>query len=216
MELLTAQDVCLHWGIAITGGIGAGKSTLIAVLEELGYPVIQADKLSRQIFVKGHRGYQTILEAFGSAVLNGNLEIDRRKLRDLTFADRETKKRLESITQPLIVAELARSLEEKGLLQNPRFWFYEAPVIIEAHRQNEFFATWLIVCPTFIRLQRIKARDGMDDRMAMVSLNAQLSDAEKQKHADMVISTAASRDLCRYRILHALNTLKFVKRSPSR
>ena len=211
MEFLTAEHACKHWGVAITGGIGAGKSTLIPFLRELGYTVVQADQLSRLIFVKNHKGYQKIMEAFGPGILDDNLEIDRQKLKDLTFADGEKKKRLESITQPLIVAELARTLEESGLLQHPRIWFYEAPVLIEAHRQNQFFATWLIVCPTFIRYQRIKVRDGMNDQRALMSLNAQLSDAEKQKHADLVISTAASLGLSRYRIIHALEALSGMK-----
>ncbi|MEI8025328.1 MAG: dephospho-CoA kinase [Pseudomonadota bacterium] len=214
MEFLTAEHACKHWGVAITGGIGAGKSTLIQLLEELGYTVVQADQLSRLIFVKSHRGYQKIIEAFGPGILDENREIDRKKLKDLTFADGEKKKRLESITQPLIVAELARALEETGILHQPRFWFYEAPVIIEAHRQNQFLATWLIVCPTFMRYQRIKLRDGMNDQRAKLSLNAQLSDAEKQKHADLVISTAGPLELCRYRIVHALNALSCMKFAP--
>jgi len=204
MELLTTEQCCRDWGIALTGGIGSGKSTLASYLQELGYTVIQADHLSRRIFAKNHMGYQKILDVFGRDILDANFDIDRKKLKDLTFADTQKKKHLESITHPLIASELDLELAGSDLLHKPRFWFYEAPVIIEANRQNQFFATWLMVCPTFLRYQRIKLRDNMDSDKALLSLKVQLSEAEKQKHADLVISTAASLDLCRYRVVHAL------------
>jgi len=214
MELLSPDEACQSWGIVLTGGIGSGKSTIANLIQKLGYPVIRADELSRLIFVKGHQGYKKVLETFGPEILRPNQEIDRQKFRKIAFADQEKKQALESLTHPLIRLELARELEEKGILKAPRIWFYEAPVIIEAGGVDRFLGLWLVVCPTAIRYDRIRARDGMDHETAMVSLKAQLSDGEKQKYASYLISTHGTFEHTRYQVLHALETLKTLKLAP--
>lgn len=211
MELLTSEEACQNLGIALTGGIGSGKSTVARFIREFGYTVISADELSRLIFVKGHLGYKKVLETFGPQILNAQLEIDRQKLRQIVFSDRERKSSLESITHPLIRQELTRELEFRGILSSPRVWFYEAPVLIEARGQDRFMALWLVVCPMELRYERIRSREGMDHAQAMLSLKAQLSEGQKQRYASLVITTHGTLEHTRFQVLHALGTLKSLK-----
>lgn len=193
MGFLTYDELCLNFGIALTGGIGAGKTTVSKLLEKLGYPIISADTLARKIVQPDTEGYKKIVEIFGTIILDEHSQINRKTLREIVFNDEKLRVQLEAITHPLIQRELHRELEVLGLHVKPRIWFYEAPVIVEAGRQKKFRELWLLVCPKSIRMERIMKRDATDELNARQILSAQLSDQEKSRFARVIID--ASQDL---------------------
>src|SRR5919197_6366704 len=102
--------------IGLTGGIASGKSTVAAMLRELGATVIDADEASRAVVEPGTLGLRAVVEAFGPEVLDGE-RLDRWKLGVIVFEDEEARRRLEAITHPLLRAWMAdrqREAEERG------------------------------------------------------------------------------------------------------
>src|SRR5690625_5009428 len=99
--------------IGLTGGIGAGKSTVARELERLGAVVIDAYVLSREVVAPGTEGLAAVVEEFGETVLTANGALDRPALGRIVFADRAARRRLEEITHPRIAAETARRPAER-------------------------------------------------------------------------------------------------------
>jgi dephospho-CoA kinase len=204
MEILSPSEACRKWGVVLTGGIGSGKTTVAKILQNVGYPVINADQLSREIFLPGHQGYHSIVNLFGNDILDPSGVIQREKLRKKAFETPESKIQLESITHPLIAKELELKLKEKKLLQTPRIWFYEAPIIIEAGRHMKFLDIWLMVCPQYVRVKRIMQRDLIDENQAIKNIALQYSDNCKAKYASQILNTNSDLATLRYELLHAL------------
>src|SRR5437773_5902252 len=102
--------------IGLTGGIASGKSTVAAMLKELGATVIDADEAARAVVEPGTPGLKAVVEAFGPEVLDGD-RLDRWKLGSIIFQDEAARRRLEEITHPLVrawMAERQREAEERG------------------------------------------------------------------------------------------------------
>jgi len=98
--------------VALTGGIGSGKSTVAERFSALGVPVIDADRLAREQVKEGSPALREIVRAFGRSVLAENGGLDRTRIRHLVFRDASARARLESILHPRIRAEMRRRLGE--------------------------------------------------------------------------------------------------------
>src|SRR5262249_10180772 len=97
--------------IGLTGGIGSGKSTVAAILAELGARVIDADRIGHEGYRPGSPGFAAVVDAFGPAVVDADGTIDRSALGAIVFADPAARARLNAIVHPLIAAELAARIE---------------------------------------------------------------------------------------------------------
>jgi len=207
MGILDNKILCSQYGITLTGGIGAGKTTISHLIKEREYPVINADEISKKIMSIGSEGYRKLIESFGEDILDDQSAIDRKKLRTIIFNDQNLKFKLESITHPLIKEGLTQELKALGLFSTPRIWFYEAPIIIETNRHSEFKELWLLICPKFVRLERIKRRDSINDQQAEKIVQSQLSEQEKAKFAKVIIDTDQNQRQVAYEVNFHLNRL---------
>lgn len=184
---MSIKTLCKNYGIAITGGIATGKSSITRILSGLGYFCIDADKLAREVVQPGTPGHAAVVKAFGPKVLAADGSLDRKVLRDLVFKNKEKRKILESITHPEIRKILERKLEIEGLVQAPRIWFYEAALIFEAGLQHDFREVWLVVTDPEMQYARLQKRDAMSEKQAQEIMSAQMTDEEKEKLADVVL-----------------------------
>ena len=100
--------------IAVTGGIGSGKSTVSAEFAALGAKVISADAVSHEIMLPGGSAYEAVVELFGSEILNTNGEIERAQLADIVFSDAEKLNSLNSVTHRLIYEEIQRRIDSSA------------------------------------------------------------------------------------------------------
>lgn len=193
--------------IAITGGIGSGKSELTSIIENFGYVVLSADKLAREILEEADVVSQ-ILSAFGPDVFKDG-QLIREKMRDIVFSDPQKRQTLESITHPAIAARFEKYKASLRELGQESWLFYEAPVIIESGRHVDFDALILVTATEGVRLQRLKQSRGLEESVARQIMSAQLIDSEKQKYADFVINNSGTKsDLLqntRLAILHLQN-----------
>ena len=167
----------MKW-IGLTGGIASGKSAAKKLIEGLGYKVIDADNLARQVVEPGHEGFKKVVSSFGSSVVLADGLLSRSALADLIFQSEALKLKLESILHPLIQIEVQKirsHLELKG----EKICFYDVPLLFEKKLQNQFDATILIWCDLETQKARLRARNGLSDLQVADRLQAQLPMIEK-------------------------------------
>lgn len=140
--------------IALTGGIGAGKSLVANYLFTLGAQVLDADQLARSAIERGSAGFDEVIAVFGDAILKDG-DIDRRALGEIVFSDESKRKILESIIHPKVqqaLQDARKSLGEEEIL------IYEIPLLFETGSANRFDAVITVEAPMESRVERLKAR----------------------------------------------------------
>jgi dephospho-CoA kinase len=185
--------------IGLTGGIASGKSTVAAILRELGAPVVDADVLARRVVEPGQPAYHDIVREFGREVLADDGTIDRKKLADVVFADDARRKRLNAITHPRI-AEAAQAETSRHIGAGAPVVFYEAALLVENGLHRMLDGLVVVSAPEDVQVRRVMARDGLDEAAARARLAAQLPLAEKLKVASHVIDNAGTPEATRAQV----------------
>ncbi len=176
--------------IALTGGIGSGKSRAAAILEEFGAHSISADTLAREVLERGEDGYNEVVAYFGDEILNEG-QIDRKKLAEIVFNDSKQLEVLESITHPLIRAKFVS--ETRGLPENSVV-VYEIPLLAESisrQKQLDFDHVIVLESETETRVARLVER-GLSAKEAQLRIANQYSDAQRKEIATHLIKNEGS------------------------
>ena len=176
--------------IALTGGIGSGKSRAAAILEEFGAHSISADTLAREVLERGEDGYNEVVAYFGDEILNEG-QIDRKKLAEIVFNDSKQLEVLESITHPLIRAKFVS--QTRGLPENSVV-VYEIPLLAESisrQKQLDFNHVIVLESETETRVARLIER-GLSAKEAQLRIANQYSDAERKEIATHLIKNEGS------------------------
>ena len=168
--------------VALTGGIGAGKSLVSRYFSELGAEVISADDLARQAIERGTSGFDEVVAAFGDEILK-NGEIDRRALGDIVFKDSSKRKKLESIIHPIVQAEF--NLAKKSLKES-QILIYEIPLLAETNSKDKFDLVITVEAPESEREARLLAR-GLLASEIKARMASQSDDKSRREIADIVI-----------------------------
>jgi dephospho-CoA kinase len=168
--------------VALTGGIGSGKTTVGDIFSELGAVVIDSDQLARAVLERGSKGFDLVLAKFGDAILK-NGELDRSLLATLVFNDSQKRSELESITHPLIrqsFAEIISSLPRESIVIN------QIPLLFESKGAYKFDHIITISAPEELRIERLKNRGlGLSDIKKRIE--AQASDLERESISNSII-----------------------------
>ena len=173
--------------IALTGGIGSGKSTIAKRWVELGATEIDADQLAREVVEPGTQGLRQVVEQFGEEILDSNGHLDRQALAKKAFSSPESRKLLESILHPLIQnLALERTRELSGVI------VYTIPLFVETQSPLKFDKVIAISCPEDVRIQRLIDHRGMQEVEARARVAAQATDQERESVADIVIQSDCS------------------------
>lgn len=175
-------------GIGLTGGIATGKSTVAQMIAKAGTPVFDADQLARAAIAPGSAGHRAVTARFPE-ILGDDGVIDRKKLGAIVFADKKAKDWLEATLHPIIASLLARALDEAGLVDAPKLWFYEAALLFETGRAKDFRKIWTTTCPEPVQLARIKNRNPETFKALQKAIAAQMPSAEKARRSQVVIDT---------------------------
>ncbi|MCC6765832.1 MAG: dephospho-CoA kinase [Deltaproteobacteria bacterium] len=173
--------------IGLTGGIGSGKSVVGRMLAELGAHVIDTDKVGHRVYAPGSEGFARIVEAFGRSIVAPDGTIDRKKLGGIVFADAERRAALNAIVHPLIFGEIMREIAER---RNAGFTgpiVLEAPILVEAKGTGLVDQIWVVAAPPDAVRARLAADRSMSRAEIGARVAAQLDDAERRRHADVVI-----------------------------
>jgi len=187
--------------IALTGGIASGKTAVANEFTRLGVPVIDTDQITRDVQEPGTPTLARIAAEFGAAVLDSGGRLDRRRLRELVFADPTKRRQLEAITHPAIRAELAQRSATAG----GEYQIHAIPLLVEGGRSSAYDRVLVVDCPEQLQLARLMQRDGVDETQARRALAAQATREQRLAIATEVIDNTGSLDDLRQRVrsLHA-------------
>ena len=188
--------------IGLTGGIGSGKSTVAAMLAELGAEVIDTDKVGHEAYRPGTEGFRQVTEAFGDDIVAADGTIDRRALAAKVFADPAQLRRLNAIVHPLIGLAVRDWLVRAQAAPSSAPIVVEAPVLMEAGWRF-FDEVWVVIVKPETAIARVTASRDMTADEVRRRIDAQLSNAARVKLADRVIENDGTLDDLRERVREA-------------
>lgn len=177
--------------IGLTGGIASGKSTVSAELRKLNVPVFDADEVSRNAVAKGSRGLAMVAEALGSEYLTAEGELDRAKVSERVFRDKEALHTLEGIIHKIVWQAAEDFLAESAGNGCP-VAVLDVPLLIECGWHEKVDAVWLVAVSKEQQIERAMLRSGMTADEVKVRIAAQMSLEDKAKFAHVVIDNSGS------------------------
>ena len=173
--------------IGLTGGIGSGKTAVAGYFAQQGIPVIDADRLARELVAPGSPALEEIVRIFEPNILLPDGSLDRPRLRGLIFADPTQRHRLESILHPRIYAELRRRSQA---LRAP-YCVWVIPLLLETGETALVDRVLVVDAPETLQRERVLARDGMDYDTLEAILRSQVSRAQRLRAAaDVIVNDA--------------------------
>ena len=175
--------------IGLTGGIASGKSTVSAKLKELGAAVIDADLLARDVVRKGEIAYNKIVQCFGEDILLPGGDIDRKKLGNIVFSDKEKLALLNSITHPEIINRMKERIQELKA-EGAKVIVVDAAILIEMGLHKYVDSVWVLSVDRETQLKRLVERDKFNYREAENRINSQFTNEVRKKYADVVIDNS--------------------------
>lgn len=179
--------------IGLTGGIGTGKSTVSSHLIELGYKVIDADKISHDITAKGSPVLDEIRDIFGDEVFFADGEMNRKAVAAKVFSDAKLKSQLENITTNRIV-EIIKEEIEKCEAMGLAVTFVDVPLLFEVGFDRMVDSVWLVVADLETRIERVMKRDNCSKEDVEKRISNQMSCDEKKKLSQEIIDNSLGKE----------------------
>jgi len=192
--------------VGLTGGIGSGKSTVAAVLADLGAVIIDADKVGHDVYRPGTDGFRRVVDAFGPGVIAPDGTIDRQRLGARVFADPSELTRLNGLVHPLIGDEIRRRMQAAFAEHADRPIVVEAAIMLEAGWRF-FDRIWVVIVSPEVAIARVTASRGLARDEVERRLAAQLSNLERERVADVVIHNDGTLAELRAQVEAAWRTL---------
>ena len=178
--------------IGLTGGIGTGKSTVAAMLTTLGAETVDADGFGRRAYQANTSAYDEVVRVFGQEVVSADGEIDRRRLGEIVFADRWKLAALTGIVWPEIRVALQHHITGMAARDGTPALVVEAAVLLEAGWDDLCDEVWVVTSPEDDVLERLHSHRGITRDIARARMRAQMSPAERERRADVMIPNDGS------------------------
>jgi dephospho-CoA kinase len=179
--------------VAVTGGIGSGKSTVSARFAERGCPVIDADRVAREVVEPGQPALTELVERFGEDVIRADGSLDRAAMASIVFADPDARADLERITHPRVAARMAEriaDLDAEPGARHERVVVIDHPLLVETGQAGRFDAVVVVLAPEPVRLQRLADERGMDPDDVRARIAVQATDAQRRAVATHVVDNS--------------------------
>ena len=174
--------------IGLTGGIGSGKSTVAKLLEEQGAVVLSADLVGHELYGPGRPAHGDIVGTFGREVLAGDGTIDRKRLGAIVFSDPAELRKLNAITHPRMKEMMREKLIDLSR-QGVKIAVLEAALLFDAGWDDLADEVWVTVAPALVAAHRTAERSGLSEEEVVRRIEAQMSNEERIRRADIVIDT---------------------------
>lgn len=177
--------------IGLTGGIASGKSTVSAELRRLGLPIFDADAEAKLAVAKGSEGLAQVIDALGSEYLTAEGELNRAKVAERVFHDKEALKTIEAIIHKIVWARAERFMQENRSAEK-QLAVLDVPLLIECGWHKLVDSVWLVAVSRKQQIERAMLRSGMTADEVEARIAAQMSLAEKKKYADIVLDNSGT------------------------
>jgi len=199
-----ATPAAAPYRVALTGGIASGKSTVAELFAARGVLLIDTDVIAREVVEPGQPALDAVVAAFGPEALGPDGRLDRRRLRDIVFADAAARGRLESILHPAIRAEMERQSRAAAVV-GP-YQLLVIPLLAEGGRRDHVDRVLVVDVPEIVQIERLMARDAVTREQAAAALQAQASRAARLAIADDVVTNSGGVEELERQVaeLHAL------------
>jgi dephospho-CoA kinase len=171
--------------IGMTGGIGSGKSEALKIFKSLSIKVIDLDNISKEITERSHQAIQEIKLVFGDAIFDKDNQLDRKKLKEIIFSDKNKKINLEKILHPKIYEEVKKRL---NALSHESYVVIDIPLLFETNQYTSLISRSLVIdCKENDQIERVKKRDGIDISVIQSIIDQQINRSSRIEKADDVV-----------------------------
>ncbi|CAM8293127.1 CoaE Dephospho-CoA kinase [Candidatus Methylopumilus planktonicus] len=171
--------------IGMTGGIGSGKSEALKIFKSLSIKVIDLDNISKEITETSHQAIQEIKLVFGDAIFDQDNQLDRKKLKEIIFSDKNKKINLEKILHPKIYEEVKKRL---NALSHESYVVIDIPLLFETNQYTSLISRSLVIdCKENDQIERVKKRDGIDISVIQSIIDQQINRSSRIEKADDVV-----------------------------
>ena len=171
--------------IGMTGGIGSGKSEALKIFESLNIKVIDLDNIAKEITDSSHQAIQEIKLVFGDAIFDKDNRLDRKKLREIIFSEKDQKINLEKILHPKILEEVMKRL---NVLSNESYVVIDIPLLFETNQYTSLISRSLVIdCKVDDQIERVKKRDRIDTSVIQSIIEQQVGRNYRIERADDVV-----------------------------
>lgn len=179
--------------LALTGGIGSGKSTVAQFFAERGATIIDADAISRQLMEPGQRVLADVVETFGDHLLDDAGRLDRQALADIVFNDDTAREQLNAIVHPAVRLE-SEHQREAAIAADPdhAIIIQDIPLLVETGQADKFDGVIVVHTDLDTRLERLVGLRAMDVDDARARIAAQATDEQRRAVADWIIDNSGS------------------------
>lgn len=189
--------------IGLTGSIASGKSTVSQMLKELGYPVVDADLVARQVVEPGTETLNSIEQAFGAEVIRADGSMDREKVGSIIFNDPASRKKLNDIIHPAIRREMLRQ-RQAFLDDGYETVIMDIPLLFESKLQHMVDKILVVSVSEQEQLKRLMERNGLAKQQAKARIASQLPISVKEQGADEVLDNNGSLDHTKHQLMRIL------------
>lgn len=179
--------------MGLTGGIATGKSTVAAMLRQLGVTVIDADEATRAVQARGTEGLRLLAQEFGPGIITPHGDLDRGRLAEIAFKDPEARQRLNGIVHPLVRQWMAERQQEAVQRGDPLV-VLDIPLLFESRGAGAFETVVLVYAPEDLQVQRLVELRGMSEAQARARIAAQMPIEDKRRMATHVIENTGGID----------------------
>ncbi len=179
---------------AITGGIASGKTLVLNYIMALGAYGIDCDVISREIVRPCTKAWWKIVDSFGKVILKQDLEIDRKKLRDVVFNDSRRRKELEAIIHPEVIKRCRDRVEAIRAIDPGSLVVIDVPLLIETGMYKEFETVIVVYVNEETQIRRVMEREGVKEGDAKKLIGLQMPLDDKLEFADFVINNGGTRE----------------------
>ena len=194
--------------IGLTGSIATGKSTVAKIFKDLGFYVIDADKIAHSVYKRGEKAYFEIVKVFGKEILHENGEINRKKLGRLVLNDNKKLSLLEAIVHPAVEEKRLEMLEKIKNEDPHAFVISDVPLLFEKDLKSKFDCIIVVYVPKELQIRRLMERDHILKEEALKKVSLQLPIEEKKRLANIVIDNSKTLDRTRKQVENITKMLK--------
>src|SRR5690625_2548609 len=190
--------------IGLTGGIATGKSTVSSMIANFDIPIIDADKIAREVVEPGRTAYMEIIQKFGSEILKKDETLNRKRLGEIIFSNKEKRDQLNNIVHPAVRKEM---LQQRDYFVNlgVNSVVLDIPLLFESNLMNYVEKTIVVYIPEKLQLKRLMKRDYLTKNEALKRIRSQMPTSDKIKLADVVIDNSQTKEKTLQQLVNILN-----------